>query len=486
MSDISRRIFLGGMSAGALAAFLAACSGDSPEPRAGGPATTAATGGAGAVGGAGLRWWDHFGGLQDLHKQWAADQAELLGVSIEYTYNEPGRALEALQLANQSDQLPDIYSNILGIPLPALVEAGWLHEIALSDEARGRLPEGTFVEGISMLDGKIYGLPALSDRQYWAVTWYNSEIAEEVGFEGPRSYDELRDALKAIADDGRYAPMTLALGANGRMRDQVDDLAQAAGFPGYQGLRFDTGEYEYHDDTYVNAIELLKEISDNGWLLPGTNGFQVPDARGRWAAGNVGFFLDGPWSPGGVRALNEAHLPRMAHSYMLTPEGEEIVATRGAPAATWFVAGNSANPEAASRVVESFTQDDYQAALAEAMDQPPLNLDIVADADVIEPYATLIEDFKKRVFRAPQAQVRNVEVTKALALTTPVAPHLGDLIQGYLGGQISDLKGELVKLSDTFSRDLDSAIQQASSAGANVSRDDFAFPDWKRGEDYTY
>jgi len=133
------------------------------------------------------------------------------------------------------------------------------------------------------------------------------------------------------------------------------------------------------------------------------------------------------------------------------------------------MAGNSGNPEAATLVLESFTQDDYQAALAEAMDQPPLNLDTVAEADVIEPYATLIADFKKRVFRAPQAQVRKVEVSKALALATPIAPHLGDLIQGYLGGNITDLKGELVKLSDNFSRDLDSAIEKANAEGADVS-----------------
>jgi multiple sugar transport system substrate-binding protein len=120
------------------------------------------------------------------------------------------------------------------------------------------------------------------------------------------------------------------------------------------------------------------------------------------------------------------------------------------------------------------------------MDQPPLNLDVVAKADVIEPYAALIADFKKRVFRAPQPQVRNVEVSKALALTTPITPHMGDLIQGYLGGNITNLKSELVKLSDNFSRDLDSAIAKAKAAGADVSRADFEFSDWKRGEDYTY
>ncbi|CAM3284134.1 ABC transporter substrate-binding protein [Occultella aeris] len=480
MSTFSRRHFLGGAGALSLGGLVAACSGSpSPEGSSGG-------GGGGTGAGADIRWWDHFGGLQDLHARWAAEQAEKVGVGIEYTYNEPSQATEALQLANQSNQLPDIYSNVVGLPLPALVEAGWLHPIELSEEAIGRLPEGTFVEGISMLDGVIYALPALSDRQYWACTWYNSEIADEVGFEGPKSYDDLRAALRAIADDGRYAPMTLALGASGRIRDQVDDLAQAGGFPGWQGLRYDTGEYNYDHDTYINAIELLKEISDNGWLLPGTNSFQIPDARGRWAAGNVGFFIDGPWSPGGVRALNEEHLARMATSGELTPEGEELVITRGAPGGTWFVAGNSANPEAASLVVESFTQDDYQAALAEAMDQPPLNLDIVADADVIEPYAWLIDDFKQRVFRAPQVQVRNIQASEALALATPVAPTLGDIIQGYLGGDVSDLKGELVKLNDAFSSDLDSSIEQAAGAGAEVSRADWEFSDWQRGQDYTY
>ncbi|WP_159618868.1 ABC transporter substrate-binding protein [Ruania rhizosphaerae] len=480
---LSRRQLMGGAGLTGMAGLLAACSGESPPPD---PAGGGDGGGGGGGNGEGLSWWDHFGGLQDLHNEWATTEGDRIGVPIEYSYNEPSQTTEALQVANQTDSLPDVFSNVLGLPLPALVEAGWLSPITLSDEAMARLPEGTFTEGITMMDGEIYGLPALSDRQYWACTWYNSEIAEEVGFEPPSSYDEMRAALQAIADHGEYAPMTLALGAAGRIRDQVDGLAQGGGFPGWQGLRYDTGEYEYQHDTYINAIELLKEISDNGWLLPGTNSFQIPDARGRWAAGQIGFFIDGPWSPGGVRSLNAEHLPRMAVAGMLTPGGEELIITRGAPAPTWFIAGSSANPEAASQLVETFTRDDYQRALAEAMDQPPLNLDVVAEADVIDPYAWLIEDFKERVFRAPEPEVRNVAATEALARTTPIAPHLGDIIQGYLGGDISDLQGELVKLSDAFNSDLDSAIESAAAEGFEVSRDDWAFSDWERGTDYTY
>ncbi|WP_298461054.1 ABC transporter substrate-binding protein [uncultured Cellulomonas sp.] len=481
MTRFSRRVVWQSIGAGTVAAALVACSGGDVEP--------VAEEGATAAGGsdcAGITWWDHFGGLQDMHQEWAAQLSEEIGVPIEYTYNEPARAVEGLQLANQSDQLPDVYSNILGLPLPALIEAGWLHPIDLPEEAVDRLPEGTFVEGITMLDGDIYGLPVLSDRQYWAATWYNSEIAEEVGFEAPRSYDDLLTALQAIDEHGEYAPMTLALGFAGRMQEQVDDLAQAGGFPGYEGLRFDTGEYNYDHESYIEAIELLKTISDNGWLLPGTNSFQIPDARGRWAAGNVGFFIDGPWSPGGVRNLNADHLPRMATAGMLTPDGDEAVITRGAPDPTWFIAGNTDCPEAASELLASFTRDEYQVNLAEAMDQPPINLGVVEDADVIEPYAWIVDDFQKRVFRAPQPVVRNVDVTKALAYTTPISPGLGDIVQGYLGGDITDLRGELQALNDRYEADLTQAIERAQAEGADVSRDDWAFPDWERGEDYTY
>ena len=59
--------------------------------------------------------------------------------------------------------------------------------------------------------------------------------------------------------------MTLALGADGgRVRDEMDDMAQTGGFDGYQGLNFTTGEYPYHDDAYVNGIEFWKELYDSG------------------------------------------------------------------------------------------------------------------------------------------------------------------------------------------------------------------------------
>ena len=478
-NQISRRGFITAAGALSLTGFLAACGGSGPSG--------AGSGGTGGAGG-GVNWWDHFGGFQKLHKEWATTESSALGAQIDYTYHQASAAPEALQLAKQANQLPDVYSNILGLPLAALIEAGWLHAIELSDTARSALPKDALVEGITMQDGKIYGMPLLSDKQYWCCTWINKNLQEKAGFEGPKSYDDLLAALKAVADlgDSSIFPMTLALGDSSRVRDQVDDLAQYGGFPGYRGQRFDTGEFNYDHDSYVNAIELLKEINDKKYLMPGTNQYKVPDARTQYASGRVGVTFDGPWAPGGVRNIIASFVETMDSSGILTPDGGPRQGYRGAPSPVWFVAENSGNVGVATKLLESFTTEDYLLKMTAAMDQPPLNLDIVDKADVIDAYKYLIDDFKKVVYRAPEAVVRKPEVSAALGNYKPIDPDLGGIIQSYLAGQTSDLPAALKKLNGKFESMLDAAISKAKAGDAEVSRDDWAFSDWKPGQDYTY
>ena len=474
MSAISRRAFLGAGGALAATTFLAACGGG---------------GSGGGPSGAGLRWWDHYSALQNFHKDWAERQSQALGVSVDYTYNDVTRAIEALQLANQSKQLPDVYTNILNIPLAALVREGWVHELVLSDEARSRLPEGALTEGITNIDGKVYGLPLFAFRQYAAATWFNRDIIAAAGLDPanpPTSYDAFRDACRRIAANGT-APMMLALGGKARMREQIDDMACAGGFPGFEGRVFATGEYQYHHDAYVNAIEFWKELNDSGYIIPGAINFTVANARTRWAAGAAGFFPDGPWCAGGVKAVTPDFVPTMEVGPILTPEpGAQPVVYRGAPASQIFVAGNTRDPERASALVSSFTTPEYQTGLAAGMDQPPMDLEVVAAADVIEPYRRVVRFFEEQVKRMPEAVVRNPAVAAVEALQKPISPELGDIVQGYLGGNIPDLRAALRQLSDATTQDRERALQQAVSEGAQVSLDDWAFSDWQPGVDYVY
>jgi ABC-type glycerol-3-phosphate transport system substrate-binding protein len=279
----------------------------------------------------------------------------------------------------------------------------------------------------------------------------------------------------------------LALGGKARMREQINDLACAAGFPGFEGLVFATGEFAYHHDAYVTAIEFWKELNDTGLIIPGAINFTVANARTRWAAGTAGFFPDGPWCAGGVKAVNPEFVPTMEVGPILTPEpGAQPLVYRGAPEAQIFVAGNTTDAAHATALVSSFTTPEYQAGLAAGMDQPPLNLEIVETADVTEPYRRVVGYFRDQVKRMPEAVVRNPHVAAVQALQTPISPDLGDIVQGYLGGSIPDLRAALRQLSDANTADRESALQKAAGEGVEVSLDDWAFPDWQPATDYVY
>jgi hypothetical protein len=133
------------------------------------------------------------------------------------------------------------------------------------------------------------------------------------------------------------------------------------------------------------------------------------------------FFIDGPWCPGGSNALQPAFLPKMGGGQILTAEtGAKVLTYRGLPDPTFFVSGSSKDPRTPRRSSSrSFTTDEYQKLMTEAMDQPPLDLDVVDTANVIEPYKKVINLFKAQVFQAPEAIVRNPDIAAVDAQRKP-------------------------------------------------------------------
>ena len=205
------------------------------------PAPEAGGGGAGA-----LDWWDHFSSFQKLHDDWATKQSEALGTNVTYTYYEASKAPEALQLANRPTACRTSTPTWSGSRSPRWSRTTGCTSSTSPKDILAKLPKGLVTEGITNIDGKLYGLPLFSFRQYTAVTWFNTDHFAKARLDPnspPATYDGFRDACQKLKAAG-IAPMTLAIGADGgRVRDEIDDMAQTGGFPGYQGLKFTTGEY---------------------------------------------------------------------------------------------------------------------------------------------------------------------------------------------------------------------------------------------------
>jgi len=86
---------------------------------------------------------------------------------------------------------------------------------------------------------------------------------------------------------------------------------------------------------------------------------------------------------------------------------------------------------------------------------------------------------------APDPAVRNPDVAQVRLELRPVSPDLGELVQGVLVGQVSDAAAALQDLQDRASAELDRAIAAAQEQGADVSRDDWVFPNWDPTQDYS-
>ncbi|MET9020004.1 ABC transporter substrate-binding protein [Actinopolymorpha sp. NPDC004070] len=483
MTRLTRRGFLT-TSALAAAGLAAGCGGSGKTGGSGGGSGGSSDGGAGT-----LDWADHFSSFEKLNDDWAAKRSSALGTSVKHTYYDASKAGQAFQLAHQAKKMPDVYSNVVGLPLAALVAGNWVRELKLPADVLAKIPKNSLTDGITSLDKKLYGFPLFSFRQSSTLVWMNKDHLTKAGLDPdtpPTDYDGFKDACRKLASAG-VKPMTLALGADGgRIRDQVDDLAQAAGFPGYQGLKFTTGEYAYHDDAYITVVEFLKELYDSKYMLPGTNNLSVVDARTRYAAGAVGIFVDGIWCAGGSKALVPTFVDKIAFGPILTPTSDARPWTyRGRPGATWFVSPDSRDPEKATKLIASLMSEEYQKGMIAAMDQPPLDLDLVANSDAIGAYKKAVSFCKGHVFLMPQAIVKNPEIAKVDAQRKPITPHVGNIVQGYLGGSIKNLRSELKKLSDASEADRQQAMTKAKSSGANVSEDDYVFADWKPGADYS-
>ncbi|SEH00706.1 multiple sugar transport system substrate-binding protein [Nonomuraea solani] len=479
MTAMTRRGFLAAAGTLAVATATGACG---------------SGGSGGGVGGAGnsLTWWDHQNQLQKAKAEIFATFAKSPGgVPVQYNYYNPAKMGQALQLAKQSGQLPDVRTNAgLNLPAAALVAAGWSQPLELTDEAKARVQD-SLIEGLHIFDGKIHAFPIFSHQTYSSVTWFNTELVSRAGLDPeapPKTYDEFRAAARKVqssAGGGTYG-WVWNIGMPNRLGEQVNDLAQAGGFAGFAGVLYRNGEFAFHADEYLNVIEFLVSLRQDKVLVPGANSWLDDVARARWTAGIAAYYFDGPWCPGVALKDTAAFGEKLGVGPILMPEAGAAVATYHAPqAGDYWLSSASKKAAVASRLLsEHFTTEEYSRTVAGTMSQPPRDISVVGDSQAHPAYKKLVGWFKESVFLAPEPIAGNKDIGQVQIEMKPVTPTLGDIVQGALTGDVTDVRAALTKLSSDSAKQRDAAIAAAKQKGAQVGQDDFAFPNWKPRSDY--
>lgn len=484
MDTFSRRTMLALTGLTAAAAGLTGCSSDE-----GG--STGSGGGSGDT----LSFWSHQGNQKTLQKQIFAEFAKAPGgMPVKYTFYNASKMGQSLQLAKQSKQLPDIHTNAgLQLSAPALISGGWVTPLALDDAAMKRM-KPHLVNGIHIFDDKVYTFPQFDYRTYSSATWFNRDVITKAGLDPddpPTTYDEFRAAAKKVqaAGDGKVYGWIWNAGMTARMGDQVNKLAEAAGFQGGGGRLYKTGEFAYDADPYVTVIEFLQSLTKDKLLFPGSTTYSDKVARARWVTGVAGYYIDGPWCPGVVRESFPSFKDKLGVGPILVPEAGMPARTYAGPqgGVFWMSPNRPADRSKAGNLLLSdyFTTHEYFTKLAGWMPQPPLDPKAIEESEAYPSYKKLVKWMAAQTFLAPTTVIRNVDATQVAAQTHTVQPDLGHIVQGVLTGEISNIKTELKKLSDSVAKEFERALKAAKAKGAKIDESAYAFANWKPGADYT-
>lgn len=435
-----------------------------------------------------VTWWDVFQPLIPLHEKMWAEFAAANPGTVAYTGMNPSDMMQALQLANRSNQMPDVFNVPAGIDQVNVLQAnGWFAPLSDSFTFDKPFQQEVLAEGFTTFGGKLYSFPLFSFRQTSTSLWYFREGMTAAGLDaetGPQTWEDARAAANAATKDGKYG-IILPLQFVDRMAVHLTDLAQSAGAPG--AIDWKTGEYAYASQPYIDALNFLLGFQQDGSLHPASSSLDARQGRARWAAGESLMFFDGPWNSGvlnnsfkdvidGIDAVRVPY-PAAAAANSFTYRGPQV--------GTFFLSAQSANVEMASQVLQQLTSEDYYVGLAERMDQPPLDLSAVEKANVHPAYRKMVSGYASYVRLAPDPLIRNPQVAQVYAEMKPVTPGLGEIIQGAFSGAFSDPKPLLQQFADQMTAERARAVEVAKAKGAAVSVDDWKFDAWVPGEDFT-
>ena len=467
--------------AGALAGPLAACGG---------------SGGTGSGGGSTVTHWDWY----ESQAPWVANELSLFSkaypkINVKRTGDAFASYDNLFTLSERSGDAPDVFFLTPSEPLNQQVQQGWLLPLdsyATSSWIRS-FPAYSFVEGVNMLDGKIYSAPftgtAPSNQLY-----INNKVFRDAGLTNPdgsvmvpKTWDDVGNAAATIVRKSGGA--TYGLGFGGASNDLLlwwfDVLVRSAGSPGGStGLDLRVGKYTYASDrNYADLIGVLMEWKKKGYFYPSSLSISDEISRSFFERGKFGMTVGGVWNEAEwtSNGFTDYSLTTLVGTtdthqgyYYANPGGKLLginAHSKNAEAAwEWFSWWHS--KDAGVRWVQKYNED--LSVHPEANDPKKINFKPFADYVALAPLC----------IPGPQPSLRNPAVSNVVVST--VQPDLGSVFAGVYSGQISDVPSALSSLADRSQQALTKGITAAQQQGHKVSAADWVFADWDITKPYKW
>jgi raffinose/stachyose/melibiose transport system substrate-binding protein len=250
-------------------------------------------------------------------------------LNIEYQNNEPfHNKLQAMAVAKQ---LPDIVYLWPKKRTGYVTSQGLIKDLVpflgdkIDDFATAAMaPQGP--------NGEIYEIPQQVTATH--VVFTNNKILDELGLTYPKTLDEMLAQGPKLAAAG-YIPIAMDNGDGWQMQSCfLSALTErAGGMDWYNDVL--VGKASFSDPEFVNALNVIKVLSDNEMFTPGLNQAPYGNALSDFENGKAAYLIDGGWR---VQSLVE-ELPEELVPYVTLNTFPDIPNQKGQSDSTAVVAG---------------------------------------------------------------------------------------------------------------------------------------------------
>lgn len=454
---------------------------------------TAAAGGEGSSEQVTLRIMDWSDSVKSIREQFHRRFMEKYPyIKIEYTQLTVDQFKNTILAAVKSGEAPDLFPVPTGMRLAALVKDNWFQPLDpyIDQSFKDLFVEGTFQNGITMIDNQIYSIPEAQSMPS-SLVFYNKKIFREAGLDPdnpPATYSEFRQAAKKITEAGRGKYYGIIEGGkqSNRWQTTVREWASLGGdgLNGNSPINLATGNTTYDTEAVRKVFELFEGLRDDGSFHPKTMSISAPEARALFGQGQAAFIVQGAWSIGVWNKEN----PDLEYGIMPPPVPD--TGRKGsipiASSQPWIglYAGSEHPEEAVLYLKELYGGDYFQAervksgdafSVVKGINEANLSVEQLKD------YYRLVQEYGRVI---PDPAIRNPETSAVFAEFKDVSPNIGELLGGTVAGAIKDPKDMLTSYSEQLEKAWGAAIAAAKAKGAAVDASDFLFGNWNPLKDY--
>lgn len=276
-------------------------------------------------------------------------------VQIEYQFIDNSNYDTIVDTQLSAGEGPDI---ICESPASALKHAklGYLADV--SDLGAKFSDAGTSVYSY---DGKTYALPGIS---WFEGIYYNVDLFEQNNIALPTTFDEYLDVCKKFQDLG-IKPLAAGLKSWEPMLKNSMAFVTAEYLSTDEGKDFG-GKYREGqatlNGTWNPYLEKWSEMITSGVYTTDMTGIDHDQALEEFATGNAAMFCSGPWDLEAIQSKNPDLNLNMMPFYGTKASAGWLI---GGPGCGFAVNENSANKEAALKVLAAIATEEGQKALWE-------------------------------------------------------------------------------------------------------------------------